>query len=56
MCRIVSGFNNKATTKVLQSIVMDVIFPQAVWTHLGVLTVGEKQLMLRSLKRAGVNS
>ena len=30
------------------------LFPQTVWTHLGVLTVGVKQLMLRSLKRAGV--
>ena len=32
-------------------------FPQTVWTHLGVLTVieKEKQLMLRSLKRAGVD-
>ena len=30
------------------------ISPNSVWTHLGVLTVGEKQLMLRSLKRAAV--
>ena len=33
------------------------VFPQTLWTHLGLLTVGEKQLMqlmLRSPKRAGV--
>ena len=35
--------------------VMERLFPQTVWTHLGVLlTVMEKQLTLRSLKRAGV--
>ena len=31
-----------------------IVFPQTVWIHLGVLTVVEKQLMLGSLKRAGV--
>ena len=30
-------------------------FPPSSVDTLGVLTVGEKQLMLRSLKRAGVN-
>ena len=49
-----SNSQMRCRTQDIYDIYIYMFFPQTVDT-LGVLTVGEKQLMLRSLKRAGVN-